>query len=103
MSDRLLKAIVLMRASTVLGAAFLVLALAQPGAPTTLVAGAAILATAGLLATVYVALQAAAPELTVGSRSHQHREVLSSMAAPRHPNTAGRPRTRAPSLPETAA
>lgn len=36
-------------------------------------------------------------ELPVGSRAHAHREVLSEMTAPQHPDTAGRPRTRAPS------
>lgn len=103
MPDTLLKAVVFLRATTLLSAAVLLLAIAQPGASSTLAAGAAVIATAALLVAVHVALQAVAPELTVGSRSHQHREVLSSMAAPRHPNTAGRPRTRAPSPLETAA
>lgn len=103
MPDRMLKAVVFLRASTLLSAAVLLLALAQPGSSTTLAAGAAVIASAALLAAVHVALQVVAPELTVGSRSHQHREVLSSMAAPRHPNTAGKPRPRAPSPRESAA
>lgn len=36
-------------------------------------------------------------EVTVGSRARAHRESLSVTPAPRHPSTAGLPRTRAPS------
>lgn len=36
-------------------------------------------------------------EMTVGSRARAHREAMIGMAAPKHPATAGRPRTRAPS------
>ena len=42
-------------------------------------------------------------EITVGRRSHRHREVLSELAAPSHPNTAGRPRPRAPARPSAIA
>jgi hypothetical protein len=46
---------------------------------------------------------AGALEITVGRRSHRHREVLSELAAPSHPNTAGRPRPRAPARPLAVA
>jgi len=42
-------------------------------------------------------------ELTVGARARQHRESLAWMPAPQHPNTAGRPRPRAPSPSMTGA
>lgn len=34
--------------------------------------------------------------LTIGSRSRRHREAVPHQVAPSHPNTAGRPRGRAP-------
>ncbi len=41
-------------------------------------------------------------EVTVGARAQAHREVLSEIAAPRHPATAGRPLARAPGIAATA-
>jgi len=32
----------------------------------------------------------------VGARARAHREAMSTLPAPAHPDTAGRPRTRAP-------
>ncbi|MET4782636.1 hypothetical protein [Glaciihabitans sp. UYNi722] len=73
------------------------LAVAQ-GAPTSvLVASIAVVAVAGIVAVRYAALVVGSREMTVGARSHAHREALSVMPAPSHPSTAGRPRTRAPS------
>lgn len=37
-------------------------------------------------------------EVTVGERARAHRHSLTRMPAPQHPDTAGRPRTRAPSM-----
>jgi hypothetical protein len=68
-----------------------------PSEPATLfLAGLVVLSLAAVIGARYRAVVAAAPELTVGHRSHQHREVLAGLAAPSHPNTAGRPRPRAP-------
>jgi hypothetical protein len=61
-----------------------------------LVTGVAVLALAAALGARYLAVRIVSPTLRVGSRSRQHRESVSRMVAPRHPNIAGRPRTRAP-------
>ncbi|MCU1527189.1 MAG: hypothetical protein JWP75_952 [Frondihabitans sp.] len=79
---------------TVLLVAF---AVAQGGPTTVLVASIAVVTVAGIVAVRYAALVIGSREMTVGSRSHAHREALSDMPAPSHPRTAGRPRTRAPS------
>jgi small neutral amino acid transporter SnatA (MarC family) len=49
------------------------------------------------IATRIVAGTASARTVTVGARAREHRESLSSMPAPAHPDTAGRTRSRAPS------
>jgi hypothetical protein len=72
----------------------LAVAPAEPSA--VIVTSVVVLAGAALLASRYLAVIIVAFTLTVGSRAHQHEEVLTRIAAPRHPNTAGRPRTRAP-------
>lgn len=69
---------------------------AAPDSTVALVTGVAVLALAGALGARYLAVRIVQPTLRIGSRSRQHREVLSRMVAPRHPNIAGRPRTRAP-------
>ncbi|MFD3445006.1 DUF6412 domain-containing protein [Microbacteriaceae bacterium 4G12] len=75
-----------------------------PGEPSTaLVTGVVVLAGAVLLASRYLAVLIVAFTLTVGSRARQHEEVLTRIAEPRHPNTAGRPRTRAPARSVAAA
>ena len=51
-----------------------------------------------VLITAMAALVVGSREMTVGSRAHAHREAMTSLPAPAHPSTAGRPRTRAPSL-----
>lgn len=51
------------------------------------------------VAVLRVAVTVGSPaEVTVGQRARAHREVLSEMAAPRHPSTAGRPMPRAPGI-----
>ena len=61
-------------------------------------AAVAITVAVAAIATIRIATMAlTARTLAVGTRAHAHREVLSEMAAPQHPDTAGRPRTRAPS------
>lgn len=77
-------------------ALFVVLAVAQGGPTTVLVASIAAVAVAGIVAVRYAALVPGSRELVVGERAHAHREALSGMPAPSHPSTAGRPLTRAP-------
>jgi hypothetical protein len=75
-----------------------------PAEPSAVIATSAVmLAGALLLASRYLAVLIVAFTLTIGSRAHQHEEVLTRIAAPRHPNTAGRPRTRAPARSVAAA
>lgn len=57
---------------------------------------AVMLAAAFTLGARYLAVTISAGELRIGARSRAHREVLSRVIEPQHPNTAGRPRTRAP-------
>ena len=72
----------------------LILVPAEPGM--LFLAGVAVLGLAVVIGARYRLTATVALELTVGRRSHQHREVLSRLAAPSHPNTAGRARPRAP-------
>ena len=74
---------------------------AEPGA--LLLAGVAVLGLVVAIGARYRRTDDVTLELTVGRRSHQHREVLSRLAAPSHPNTAGRPRPRAPARPHAVA
>lgn len=83
---------------------FLVLAVAQSAQPSTvLFAGVVAMAAGMLLLAHYSAVIVSRQSITVGGRSREHREPLSEMPAPRHPDTAGRPRTRAPSQSPSAA
>lgn len=79
-------------------AAVLFLALALTTEPSVIIASVAAVILIAAIATLVVGARA----ITVGGRAHAHREALSSMPAPAHPTTAGRPRTRAPSI-EVAA
>lgn len=77
---------------------FLAVAVAQ-GEPSTLVfAGIAALVVSTVLAARYAAALIRARDIGVGQRARQHRQSLVGMPEPQHPDTAGRPRTRAPSL-----
>lgn len=67
---------------------------AQTGSTT---AVAIALAIAAIAAVRYAGVIIGQRVIAVGARAHAHREVLSEMLAPQHPDTAGRPRTRAPS------
>ena len=79
----------------------LILAPSEPGM--LFLAGVAVFGLAVVIGARYRLTAVVTLELTVGRRSHQHREVLSGLAAPRHPNTAGRPRPRAPARPLAGA
>lgn len=83
---------------------FLVLAVAQSAEPSSLLlAGVVAAAAAMLLLAHYSAVTVARQSITVGGRAREHRESLSEVPAPQHPDTAGRPRTRAPSQSPPAA
>jgi hypothetical protein len=82
---------------------FLVLAVAQAEPSAILVAGVAVLAASALLGARYLAVTIVALRLMIGSRSREHRESLTRIPAPSHPNTAGRPQPRAPGLSEAVA
>jgi Family of unknown function (DUF6412) len=82
---------------------FLVLVTAQAEPSGLLVAGLATIVVAAALSARYAAVAVRSREITVGSRAREHREALSVMPEPRHPDTAGRPRTRAPARLPSAA
>jgi hypothetical protein len=82
---------------------FVVLVAAQAEPSGLLVAGLATIVVAAGLSARYAAIAVRTRELTVGSRAREHREALSVMPEPRHPDTAGRPRTRAPAQSPAAA
>jgi hypothetical protein len=82
---------------------FLALALAQGDASLVLVGGMATLVVVAVLSARYAAVSIRSHSLTVGARARAHRESLSSMPEPSHPDTAGRTRSRAPSRSLAAA
>lgn len=77
---------------------FLALAVTQVTSPALIIASVATVILIAAMATLVTGSR----EMTVGARAHAHREALSTMPAPSHPSTAGRPRTRAPSTVVTA-
>jgi len=81
----------------VLTVSFLVLSIAQAEPSSLVFAGIAALAVGAVLAARHAAVVIRSQEITVGDRARQHRQSLVGMPAPQHPDTAGRPRTRAPS------
>ena len=81
----------------------LALALTPPASPTAVIASIATLVLVTAVAVRFGALVVGSREMTVGSRAHAHREALTALPAPAHPSTAGRPRTRAPSMVVPAA
>lgn len=82
---------------------FLVVACAQAEPSTLLGAAVAVLAIAALLGVRQAALAVVGHEITVGNRAREHRDALSVTPSPQHPDTAGRPRSRAPARPNSAA
>lgn len=77
-------------------ASFFVLMLAQSEPSTVLLAGAMAL-TVGLLLASRVSFAPSTREIRVGARAREHSELLRALPAPQHPDTDGRPRSRAPS------
>jgi len=82
---------------------FLALAVAQGDASLVLVSGVATLVVVAVLSARYAAVSIRSHSLTVGARAREHREALTSMPEPSHPDTAGRTRSRAPSRPIATA
>ena len=91
------------RASVAFGVLFVALALSQTASAGMLLATVATVAVAGILVAHYASLVVGSRHQNVGRRADAHREALTSMPAPQHPATAGRPRTRAPSQSAVAA
>jgi len=74
-----------------------VLSVAQSEPASLVFAGLAALAVSTVLAARYAAVIIRSHEIGVGERAREHRQSLLGMPEPQHPDTAGRPRTRAPS------
>jgi hypothetical protein len=62
----------------------------------TVAIGLVAIALAAVVSVRYAAILLRAGEIRIGHRARKHREVLASAPAPRHPNTPGRIRSRAP-------
>lgn len=77
---------------------FVVFALMQSTSAGAIVASVVALAVATACAVRIAGVVGVSREVTVGERAHAHRESMLGMPAPQHPDTAGRPRTRAPSM-----
>jgi len=82
---------------------FVALAVSQGEPSTLLVAGLLAVAVAAVLVARYASTAVVGHRVSVGNRAREHRTGLREIPAPRHPNTAGRPRTRAPSRVALAA
>ena len=82
----------------VMTVSLLVISVAQAEPSSLVFAGIAALAVGAVLAARYAAVVIRSQELAVGDRAREHRQSLVGMPEPQHPDTAGRPRTRAPSL-----
>lgn len=87
----------------VLTVSFLALALSQTDPSTLFLASVAVVAIGVLLSARCAVGIAGSREIMVGLRARQHRELLAALPEPQHPDTAGRPRSRAPSRSETVA
>lgn len=85
------------RVATVLAALFVLFAIGQSDTSTAVLAGVVVVAIGLVLAAVHSTVMSAATALAVGQPARQHRQALRADPAPVHPDTAGRPRTRAPS------
>ena len=91
------------RVIAAVGVAVLTLAVSQSSLEATVAIGIALTAF-GMLAVMRLAVGIArTPEVGVGGRSRAHLESLAEFAAPSHPRTPGRRRSRAPSEASVAA
>lgn len=87
----------------VLTVSFLVVSIAQAEPTSMVFAAMAALAVGAVLAARYAAVVIRSQEHTAGERAREHRQSMVGMPEPQHPDTAGRPRTRAPSQVTAAA
>jgi hypothetical protein len=94
---------ILERIVMVMTVSFLVLSVAQTEPTSAVFAGIAAIALCAVLVARYAAVVIRSREITVGQRARQHRQSLVGMPEPQHPDTDGRPRTRAPSRVTAAA
>lgn len=87
------------------GALAAVLAVVQGPTPAALLAAIASVALAGAIGALASRLVAVAAQRRrqIGGRAPRHRESLDRMAEPTHPDTAGKPRPRAPGVVVPAA
>ena len=92
---------ILERLTVTLAVVFFVLTIADSSA--ILLGAIAAVAVVALVGSRYAAVSIRARSITVGARARQHRESMSSLPAPSHPDTAGRTRSRAPSQSLAAA
>jgi hypothetical protein len=76
--------------------ALVALAVGPTASASGIAAGIAVIAIGMLLGARYAGVSIHSRELTIGDRARQHRESLADVAAPRHPSTPGRRRSRAP-------
>jgi hypothetical protein len=86
----------------VLGVVFISAAATQTTSPSSIATVILVGAVAAMLVTALVAARSTARrmrarDVTTGIRAWHHRRALSAQPAPQHPDTAGRPRSRAPS------
>ena len=77
-------------------ATFFTLALFQ-AEPSALLLASTVAIAVGVLLAARIVSAPSAHELCVGSRAREHRELLRCLPEPQHPDTDGRPRSRAPS------
>jgi hypothetical protein len=84
------------RLAMVMTLAFLALAVSQAGSAGVVATAIAVIAVGMLLGARYAGVTIRSRELTIGERARQHRESMADVAAPRHPATPGRTRSRAP-------
>ena len=82
---------------------FVALAVSQGEPSTLLIAGLLAVAIAAVVVARYASTAVVGHTVSVSDRAREHRAGLLEIPAPRHPNTAGRPRTRAPSRAALAA
>lgn len=85
------------RVATVMAVLFTVFVIVQPDPSTVVLAGVAACAIGLALAAVHSVTLNDATVTTTGQPARQHRQAPRAEPAPLHPDTAGRPRTRAPS------
>lgn len=101
--ERMTGSVLAQRLTLLASVVLLALALVQTEPSGVALAGAVTAVVSAALLAYYAGRVIRPAELTVGFRSRAHREVLRVSPEPDHPDTAGRPRPRAPGLRPAAA